>query len=54
MIIYRDYKMFDEAKFQYDLDQEMIKGSFYQHEEAFAVFSLVFRDGVDRHAPLRQ
>ena len=53
-IIYRDYKMFDEAKFLHDLDQEMIKGSFYQHEEAFAVLSLVFRDVVDRHAPLKQ
>ena len=37
-IIYRDYKMFDEAKFLNDLDQKMIKGSFHQHEEAFAVF----------------
>ena len=45
--------MFDEAKFPHDLDQEMIKASFYQHEEAFAVFSLVFRDVVDRHAPLK-
>ena len=43
--------MFDEAKFLHDLDQEIIKGSFYQHEEAFAVFSSVFRDVVDRHAP---
>ena len=46
--------MFDEAKFLHDLDQEMIKGLFYQHEEALAVFSSVFRDVVDRHAPLKQ
>ena len=46
--------MFDEAKFLHDLDQEMIKGSFYQHEEAFAVFSSAFRYFVDRHAPLKQ
>ena len=46
--------MFDEVKFLHDLDQEMIKGSFHQHEEAFAAFSLVFRDVVDRHAPLKQ
>ena len=51
-IIYRDYKMLDEAKFLHDLDQEKIKGSFYLHEEAFAVFSSAFRDVVDRHAPL--
>ena len=31
--------MFDEAKFLHDLDREMIKNSFYQQEEAFAVFS---------------
>ena len=37
-IIYRDYKMFDEAKFPHGLDQEMIEGSFYHHKEAFAVF----------------
>ena len=53
-IIYRDYKMFDEAKFLHDLDQEMIKGSFYRHEEAFAVFPSVFRGVADRHAPLKQ
>ena len=52
-IIYRDYKTFDEAKFLYDSDQEIIKGSFYQHEKAFAVFSLVFRALVERHAPLK-
>ena len=32
----------------------MIKGFFYQHKEAFAVFSSVFRDLVDRHAPLKR
>ena len=46
--------MSDEAKFLHDLDQEMIKGSLHQHEKAFAVFSSVFRDLVDRHAPLKQ
>ena len=30
--------MFDEAKFLNDLDQELIKGSFCQHKEAFSVF----------------
>ena len=46
--------MFDEAKFLHDLDQEMIKDSFYLHEEAFVSFSSVFIDVVDRHAPLKQ
>ena len=46
--------MFDKAPFLHDLDQEMIKGLFYQHEKAFAVFSSVFRDAVDRHLPLKQ
>ena len=46
--------MFDETKFLHDLDQEMIKGSFYRHEEVFAVFPSVFRDVLDRHAPLKQ
>ena len=31
----------------------MVKGSFYQHEEAFAVFPSVFRDVTDRRAPLK-
>ena len=53
-IIYIGYKMFDEATFLHDLDQELIKGSFYQHEEAFAVFSPAFRDVFNRHAPLKQ
>ena len=53
-IIFRNYEMSDEAKFLHDLDQEMIKGSLHQQEEAFAVFSSVFRDLVDRHAPLKQ
>ena len=47
--------MFDEAKFLHDLDREIIKSSFYQHEEAFAVFiRCVFRDVVDRYPPLKQ
>ena len=45
--------MFDEAKFLHDSDQEMIEGSFYQDEEAFAVFSSVFRDVVDRYASFK-
>ena len=32
----------------------MIKGLFYQHERAFAVFSSVFRDVAHRHARLKQ
>ena len=49
-IIYRDYKIFDEAKVQYDLDQEMIKSSFYQHEKDFVMFSSVFRELlIDMH-----
>ena len=35
--------MFDEAKFIHDLYQEMIKGSFYEHEEAFGDFSSAFQ-----------
>ena len=46
--------MFDEAKFLNDLDQETIKGSFYQRKESFAVLPSVFKDVVDRHAPLKQ
>ena len=46
--------MFGQAKFLHDLVQEIIKGSFYQNEENFAVFSSVFRDVVGRHAPLKQ
>ena len=53
-IIYRDYKLFDEAKFPHDLDQYIIKGSFCQYEEAFAVFPSVFSDVVNRNAPLKQ
>ena len=46
--------MFDEANFLHELDQEMIKSSFYQYEEAFVVFSSVFREMVDRNATLKQ
>ena len=46
--------MFDEAKFPHDLDQDIIKGSFCQYEEAFAVFPSVFSDVVNRNAPLKQ
>ena len=46
--------MLDDAKFLFDLDQEMIKDSFYQHEKIFATFSSVFRNVVDRRAPLKQ
>ena len=46
--------MFDEAKFVHDVDQEMVKGSFYQRRESSSVLPSVFKDVVDRHAPLRQ
>lgn len=46
--------MFHEAKFLHDLDEEMSKGLFYQHEESFAKFSSVFRDLADGHAALKQ
>ena len=46
--------MSDEAKFLHDLDQEIIKGSLHQQDVAFAVFSSVYKDLVDRHAPLKQ
>ena len=51
---YHKLILFDEAKFLHDLDQEIIKGSFYQHQKTFAVFSSIFRDVVDRHASLKQ
>ena len=38
--------MFDEAKSLNDLDQELIKGWFYQHEEAFSVFWSVLEMGL--------
>ena len=44
--------MFDEAKFVHDVDQEMVKGSFYQRRESFSVLPAVSKDVVDR--PLRQ
>ena len=36
------------------VDQEIINGSFYQHKEAVAMFSLVFGDVGDRRALLKQ
>ena len=46
--------MFDKPKVSHDLDQEMIKGSFYQYEKAFAVLPSIFRNVVDRHAPCKR
>ena len=46
--------MFDKPNVSHDLDQEMIKGSFYQYEKAFAVLPSIFRDVVDRHAPCKR
>ena len=44
-------KMFDEAIF---LNDPLHKDSVCHHEESFAVFSLVFRDVVETHAPSKQ
>ena len=52
-IFFRNYEVFHEAKFVNDLDQEMIKCSFYQRGESFAVFSSVFSDMLDRHATIQ-
>ena len=43
-----------KLNFPYYLDQERIKGLFCQHEEAFAAFSSIFRDVIDRHEPFKQ
>ena len=54
-IIYRNYKNFDQNAFLYDLDQNMIKGKFYNKElNAYHEFSEVFRNTANKHAPLKE
>ena len=53
-IIYRDYKKFDEQKFQHDLDQQMIKGKFYQEKNMYESSSDTFKAVVNKHAPLKE
>lgn len=53
-INYRDYKNFDQDKFLHELDQEMIKGNFYNSDSPYNDFSKLFKTVSDKHAPLKQ
>ena len=53
-IIYRDYKNFDSFNFLHDLDQEMIKGHFYNACDSYKSFSDIFRNIADKHAPQKE
>ena len=53
-IIYRDYKNFNEKEFLHELDQEMIKGSFYKDDNPYDCFSNLYKNIIDKHAPLKE
>ena len=53
-VVYRKYKNFNPDCFLRDLDQEMIKGHFYQSQNQYNSFTETFRKIVDRHAPLKK
>ena len=53
-IIYRDYKNFNQAEFLNELDQEMIKGSFYKENNPYEGFSNLYKNIVDKHAPPKE
>ena len=53
-IVFRDYKKFDTQNFLYDLDQEMIKGKFYNAYDSYGSFSDIFQQIVNKHAPLKE
>ena len=49
------YQTFDKNKFLHDLDQELLKGAIYQNnEEIYLIFTRIFQNVLNRHAPLRQ
>ena len=52
-ISYRDYKNFNQNEFLYELDQEMIKGKFYNEKDQYESFSNLFKKVVDKHAPIK-
>ena len=45
-IIFRDYKKFDEQNFLYDLDQQMIKGIFFEEKNMYETFSDTFKHAL--------
>ena len=49
--IFRDYKKFDEQNVLYDLDQQMIKGKFYEEKNVYESFSDTFKAIVNKHVP---
>ena len=53
-IIFRHYKKFGEGNFQYDLDQQMIKGKFYKDKNTYESFSNTFKAIVNKHAPFKE
>ena len=53
-IIFRDYKKFDEQNFLHDLDQQIIKGKFYEVKNMYESFSDTFKAVVNKHATLKE
>ena len=48
---FRDYKKFAEQNFLYDLDQQMIKGTFYKEKNGYENFSDTFKQAWTNCAP---
>ena len=54
-IEHRKYKIFDNNKFLHDVDQELLKGAIYQNnEEIYSIFTRIFQNVLNKHAPLNQ
>ena len=51
---YRNYKKFDESKFLFKLDQELLKGKMYKTQNnMFTTFTDVFRSVLNKHISLK-
>ena len=53
-IVYREYKIFEENTFLYELDQNMIKGEFYAQNDPYNGFTNTFTNIANKYAPLKK
>ena len=53
VIAYRNYKTFDHNQFLRNHDQELIKSNSYNDEQKYDILTSIFRQVLDKHAPLK-
>ena len=52
--MYKSYKHFNGTKIYHDLDQKLLKGEMYSHDNSsYSKLTEIFSNTLEKHAPLK-